>query len=128
MKGSDKAWQARVAEEGLEPLDGTGVTRPRVLYKNLYRYTECFIGGSLYAKGADGEDCVAGANVTLSLAGQVVATTQSDDFGDFKFDRLKGESGTYDLQVEAEGYQPRSHQVTLGESQALDPLLLERAT
>ena len=40
-------------------------TRPRVYYRNLWRYSKCFIGGSLSAEANGVVDCVEGASVRL---------------------------------------------------------------
>ncbi len=42
---------ARIArDEGLEPMKPELGTRPRVYYRNLWRYTKCFIGGTVSAR------------------------------------------------------------------------------
>jgi Fe-S-cluster-containing dehydrogenase component len=46
----DDAEMARMArEEGLETMRPELGTRPRVYYRNLWRYSKCFIGGTLSA-------------------------------------------------------------------------------
>jgi len=51
--------------EKLELLHPKYKTRPRVYYKNLYRYFECFIGGSVAVEQDSVIDCAEGAKVTL---------------------------------------------------------------
>jgi Fe-S-cluster-containing dehydrogenase component len=93
---------ARMArEEGLEVMRPELGTRPRVYYRNLWRYTTCFIGGSVSVEAAGVIDCVEGATVRLVRNGSVVAQTQTDNYGDFKFDRLEGQSGKYVVEVMA---------------------------
>ena len=46
-------------------------TRPRVYYRNLWRYSKCFIGGTVSAKANGVVDCVEGANVRLLKDGAV---------------------------------------------------------
>ena len=70
-------------------------TKPRVYYKNLWRYSTCFIAGSVSAKTKGVVDCVEGATVRLLKDGAVVAEATTDNYGDFKFDRLDENSGDY---------------------------------
>ena len=44
-------------------------------------------------------DCVAGASVQLVKDGASVAITTTDNYGDFKFDRLDENSGRYSVQI-----------------------------
>ena len=44
-------------------------------------------------------DCVEGAQVRLLKDGKVVAEMTTDNYGDFKFDKLGEESGTYVVEV-----------------------------
>ena len=48
-------------------------TKPRVYYRNLWRYSKCFIGGSVSAEANGVVDCVEGATVRLLRNGQPVA-------------------------------------------------------
>ena len=61
-------------------------------------------------------DCVAGARVALSQDGKQLAETHSDAFGDFKLDGLPEQSGTYRIDIEADGFAPHSLDVELAES------------
>mgnify|MGYP003353035586 CR=1 FL=1 len=55
---------ARIArEQKLEVMKPELGTKPRVYYKNLWRYTQCFIAGSISAKAKGVIDCVEGASV-----------------------------------------------------------------
>jgi Fe-S-cluster-containing dehydrogenase component len=99
MEFMDHAEFARMAEEqGLETLHPEYGTRPRVYYRNLYRYTKCFIAGSVAIAKNGVVDCAAGATVALWLGDQLLAETITDGFGDFKFDRL-APSKSYALHV-----------------------------
>ena len=92
-----------VRKEGYEQLHPEWGTKPRIYYKNLWRYNRGFVGGAI-VRSVDGvEDCVAGADVSLGRDGDVVASTKSDAFGDFKFDGLTEDGGTYDLSVALDG-------------------------
>lgn len=112
----EDAEMARIArEEGLAVLKAEAATAPRIYYKNLHRYTTCFIGGSV-ATEADGVvDCVEGATVRLLHDGVTVAETATDNYGDFKFDRLGEGSGEYRIEISAHGRQA-ARQASLGHS------------
>jgi len=90
---------ALAAREHLRVLNPEFETRPRVFYKNLGRFDQCFIGGSVVAELAGVEDCVEGAEVVLSQSGQEIARQTTDVFGDFKFDGLEPDSGQYTVEV-----------------------------
>ena len=93
-----------MAAEQLEPLEsGPKKTRPRVYYKNLHLFNTCMLAGSV-ATGEGGEtECVIGAAVRLIKEGRGLAEQRTDDFGDFKFDGLKENSGGYELEVTHDG-------------------------
>jgi hypothetical protein len=78
-------------------------TKPRVYYRNLWRYSTCFIGGSVAAEANGIVDCVEGASVRLLKDGKPVADTTSDNYGDFKFDKLAEDSGAYQVEVTSKG-------------------------
>ena len=95
--------QRIIESEKLEVLHPEYKLQPRVYYKNLYRYTSCFIAGSVALSEPD--DCAEGAKVTLKNGvGKVVDTTVTNNYGDFKFDALEAGSGKYGLDVEYPGY------------------------
>src|SRR5262245_65717544 len=95
---------ARLAhEQELEVMMPEEATLPRVYYRNLWRYSKCFIGGSVSAEQNGVVDCVEGASVRLLKEGAVVATASTDNYGDFKFDRLDEGSGGYTVEVTALG-------------------------
>jgi hypothetical protein len=121
----DDAEMARMArEEGLETMGPELGTRPRVYYRNLWRYSKCFIGGTLSAARDDIVDCVEGARVALIKDGAIVAETASDNYGDFKFDRLDEESGTYRIEIEPPGFAKKTVEARLGASLNLGKIRL----
>ncbi len=121
----DDAKMAKVAEdEGLEPLRPDLNTRPRVHYRNLWRYAKCFIGGTVSAERAGVVDCVEGARVVLRHAGEIVAETETDGFGDFKIDRLNPDSGDYTVEFSVDGMGVERREVLLGESVNLGEIRL----
>jgi Fe-S-cluster-containing dehydrogenase component len=99
LKAEDAEMQRRKERDGLEVLKPELGTRPRVYYKNLHLMTRCFVGGSVVASVNGVEECVEGAQVTLSRNGVEVARTTTDTFGEFKIDKLEPNSRGYQLDV-----------------------------
>ena len=93
IKVNDSEIKELVEKENLEVLNPEHKTKPRVYYKNLYRFNKCFIGGSIATIQKNLEDCVKNAKVELYKDGIKINETLSDDFGDFKFDFLEPNSG-----------------------------------
>ena len=116
VKVEDSEMQKMVKSEELSVLNPEAGTKPRVWYKNLYRYTHAFVGGTV-AQQIDGiTDCVAGAKVKLSKDGRVFAEAVSDAYGDFKIDRVPVDSGMYTLEVAAASGVRKTIPVTVAES------------
>jgi hypothetical protein len=95
----------RAADEELRVLEPQLGTRPRVWYRNLWRFDRCFIGGSVCALVDGVEECVEGASVELLHAGAPAARCATDAFGDFRFDRLAPRSGSYTVRISSGGRQ-----------------------
>jgi Fe-S-cluster-containing dehydrogenase component len=112
----DDVEMAKIAhEQELEVFRPELETKPRVYYKNLWRFSTCFIAGSLSIETKGAVDCVEGATVRLLKNGAVVAEAMTDNYGDFKFDRLDENSGDYSVEV-AFGKNKRAIKARLGES------------
>ena len=124
LKVEDTEMQKIVSEENLEVLHPEFNAKPRVWYKNLRRFEKCFIGGSVEVEKDGIVDCVEGATVTLSKDRSAIAETLSDNFGDFKFDHLDEDSGSYELSIAADGYPAKSLTVELGLSTSLGDIRL----
>lgn len=114
-----------VKREGLQTLQPELGTQPRVYYKNLHRYTHAFIAGSAVARSQGVLDCVMGAKVELFKAGQLLQTTQTDAFGDFKFDGLPIGSGSYLVRVEHFTLGEAEAQAQLGDTHVLGEIELK---
>jgi Fe-S-cluster-containing dehydrogenase component len=124
VKVDDAEMARRGAAEGLEPLRPDLNTRPRVHYRNLWRYTKAFIAGSVTAEQDGVVDCFAGALVRLTKDGATVAETATDAFGDFKFDRLDPGGATYTVAITVDGFAPFSVDVEVDESVSLGDVRL----
>jgi Fe-S-cluster-containing dehydrogenase component len=103
VKVADAEMARMVREQGLETMKPELNTKPRIYYRNLWRFTKCFIGGTVSAQRDGIVDCVEGAVVRLIRAGTVVAEAATDSYGDFKFDRLDENSGAYRVEIEKAG-------------------------
>jgi nitrate reductase beta subunit len=116
IKVEDDEMARMARQEGLEVMKPEAGTKPRVYYRNLWRYSKCFIGGTVAAETNDIIDCVEGANVRLTKDGRNVAETTSDNYGDFKFDKLDENSGHYLIEISASGHANKTVEATLGVS------------
>jgi hypothetical protein len=65
----------------------------------LWRFDQGFIGGSVSALLEGVEECVEGASVELLRAGEPARHCTTDAFGDFRFDRLAPNSGSYTVRI-----------------------------
>jgi len=125
LKAEDSEMQGVAESEALEVLHPELGTKPRVYYKNLYRYTKCFIGGSVAVERNGVVDCLEGADVTLSIAGAQLAQQRTDNYGDFKFDRLNKDSGTYAIEIFHPAHGRQVVAARSGESQYLGTIYLK---
>jgi Fe-S-cluster-containing dehydrogenase component len=107
----DAAMKKRVKSEGLEVLKPELKTKPRVYYRNLYRYEKCFIAGSVALQ--DKDECADGAKVTLKKGTKALETVKANNYGDFRIDNLDEKSGKYNLVVEYPGYRKQMVSVNL---------------
>lgn len=115
VKISDEAMAQRAKNEQLEVLRPELNTKPRVYYRNLYRYAKCFIGGAVSAAIDGRSECVENANVMLRQNGKVVAQTNSDAFGEFRFDTLAPHSGEYEVEIAHPAHGKAAARATLDE-------------
>jgi hypothetical protein len=121
----EEAEMSRIIEsEKLEVLKPESQTRPCVYYKNLYRYNKCFIAGSVEVNKAGVSDCAEGAKVTLRRSQQKLEDTVTDNFGDFKFDKLAENSGQYIIDIELKGQKKATVSVELTTSQNVGTICL----
>ncbi|MGE0652122.1 MAG: 4Fe-4S dicluster domain-containing protein [Alphaproteobacteria bacterium] len=124
LKVEDAEMDAIRARDGLEQLKPEAGVRPRVWYRNLYRYSKCMVAGTVAATIAGQEECVEGAAVTLKRDGATVGTATTDAFGDFRIDRIEPDSGKYALTVEKDGFPSRTLDVTVTDSVTIGTITL----
>jgi len=65
VKVEDDEMARLVKEQELEVIKPELATKPRVYYRNLWRYSTCFIGGSISVEAGGAVDCLEGARVRL---------------------------------------------------------------
>jgi len=124
VQADDAEMAERIAAEGLEGYRSELGTRPRVLYKNLHRWTKVFVAGSVAF--ADTDECAEGATVTVTQDGAPVGEAVVNNYGEFVVDRLEP-GGAYEVAIEAAGYEPQSAPVALDKSVTMELVMLERA-
>ncbi len=120
----DAEMERIVKAEGLEALHAERQTKPRVYYKNLYRFFKCFIAGSVSINTTGVTDCAAGAMVTLYQGANRIGEAVTDSFGDFKFDGLEENSGRYRIEINLEGHAGKALDVDLTLSKNLGTILI----
>jgi Fe-S-cluster-containing dehydrogenase component len=125
VRAEDAEMARMVADEGLEVLHPEYKTRPRVYYKNLYRFFRCFIGGSVAIEAGGVVDCAEGATVTLFKGAQKIGEVTTDNYGDFKFDNLEENSGKYAVEVVLSGREKKTVEVDLTVSRNVGTILLQ---
>jgi len=109
--------------EQLEVYHPEHHTRPRVFYKNLFRYTSSFVAGGVALQDID--ECAEKATVTLSGASmEQELEILTNNYGDFKFDSLSARGESFTLSVEYPGYEKQVRQFTFKESLNLGVLQL----
>ena len=123
VKQDDEAMRREAQADGLEVLRPELGTRPRVYYRNLHRFTKCFIGGSVVAAIEGVVECVSGASVTVRKEGREVGRATTDTFGDFKCDGFDGDSGAYTIEI-AHRAGTATARCVLGESVHVGTLML----
>jgi Fe-S-cluster-containing dehydrogenase component len=123
IKVDDEEMTRIARDENLEVLKPEANTKPRVYYRNLWRYSKCFIGGSVATEANGIIDCVEGATVKLIQNNSTIATATTDNYGDFKFDKLDENSGRYTIEVSALG-RTKNVDVDLGASISLGEIRL----
>jgi Fe-S-cluster-containing dehydrogenase component len=127
VRCEDSEFDALVEAQKLKPLYDGGHT-PRVLYRNLHKYTACFISGALACRQDGIEKAAADATVRLMLNDEVLKEVRTDFFGEFKIDRIPKNSGTFEIEGVMPGYLPVRCEVAVGdESPCLSVMFFEKS-
>lgn len=115
MKIGDREMEELARKEGLDVLQGELGSRPRVYYRNLSMVMTGFIGGNVTAAGENVED----VEVSLLQAGNRIADSRTDAFGDFRFDGIVRGSEGYLVRASREDLGSREVVVEGGVDQSL---------
>ena len=124
VQQDDDAMEAQVRAESLEVLRPELSTKPRVYYRNLHRFTRCFIGASVVAEINGVIECVEGAAAIVRKDCVEVARAITDTFGDFKCDGFAPGSGEYTVEITHPRHGAAFGTCTLGESVYLGTFML----
>jgi len=112
----DSEIEQLIRDENLEVLNPEYKTKPRVYYKNLYRYLKCFIGGTVAVELDGKQECAEAARITLIKDLKKIDEVLTDNFGDFKFDNLEENSGLYTIETTYKNHEKKVLEVDLKES------------
>ena len=124
LKVDETATNHVTETESLDILKPELNTQPRVHYKNLFRYTKCFVAGSVALDKNGLTECAEGAKVLLLKDKNMIDEAVTDNYGDFKFDRLDEESGVYELEIQYEDYEIKKLEVELKTSVSIGTIYL----
>lgn len=114
VRCTDEEFAQLASRQNLKPLE-PGANKPRVLYRNLYKAKSVYVYGAVVSRAEGVERAVEGADAVLRLNGIVIASAETDFFGEFKIDRLPKNSGTFELTVSFQGRDIAKLPVTVGE-------------
>lgn len=124
IKISDAEMKQRAEAENLEVLLPHLNTKPRVYYRNLYRFNKCFVGATVVAVIDGVEECLQGAKAEAFQDGRLLGAAETDTFGEFKVDKLQPNSGQYWVKISHPYYQEAVVETSLGDSQYLGVIKL----
>lgn len=124
VRAEDSTREKLIKEEQLEILHPEYKTQPRVFYKNLYRFFKCFIAGSVAVEKNGITDCAEGAQVTLIKDSKKISGQLTDNFGDFRFDKLDEDSGNFKIEISYKDFEKKVLDVDLKKSTNMGTILL----
>lgn len=101
----DDEWEQIIQNQNLKSLTGSMANKPRVMYKNLYRYNSCFVKGGLSFDNDGISEAVIGAEVILMAGDTVVKKLESDFLGEFYFDGIPQDAGELKLVIKMDGFE-----------------------
>jgi Fe-S-cluster-containing dehydrogenase component len=116
IRAGDEEMAETASRDGLKRLNDDRGTGPRVWYKNLYRFERAFIAGSVAFEHDGIRDCAQGAHVMLIKDAVMIGETDTDTYGDYRFDNLEEESGAYTLRIRFMGHEEKTIDLEVKES------------
>jgi len=121
----DKEMEKTTDKENLAVFNPELKTLPRVYYKDLYRYTHCFIAGNVALKDTD--ECAEGATVVVSDSpGKEVGRVKTNNYGDFRVDKIPENSGNYSVVIAYPEYGRKTVSVDVTESKSIGTVFLNK--
>ena len=99
IKMEDEDFDKLAKEKGLVTV-APEAAGPRVYYKNLHRFDKEMIAGEIAYYDGDIDVCAENVEVTLKKDGEIIAKTVTDTYGEFVFDAIDPNSGSYDIEAE----------------------------
>jgi len=106
LKLENSEWQQRIQAEGLATYLPEHECRPRVLYKNLERFTHGFIAGSVALSETD--ECAENARVLLTdEEGRTLVETMTDNYGDFRLQGIEETTSKLHVEIAIDGLPPK---------------------
>ncbi len=126
VKVTDDEMQKRVADEKLEVIDPELDTKPRVYYRNLYRYNTALVGGTVTSESDAVEECVEGATATLIVRGSEESVVETDAFGEFRFDHVAANTGPCEIKIACDGFATQTLSIDVQDSTNVGVVRLER--
>ena len=100
----DDEWERIISSHNLKSLTESDGNRPRVMYKNLYRYNSCFVKGALSFDNDGISEAAIGAQVTLMIGNTVIKKVETDFLGEFYIDGIPQDSGKFRLICKMSGF------------------------
>lgn len=100
----ENEWEDLIQKYKLRALDGSDAAKPRVMYKNLYRYDSCFVKGGLAFEKDGITEAAVDAKVKLFANDQLIKAMDADFLGEFYIDGIPKDSGELKLVCSMEGY------------------------
>ena len=126
VKITDEEMASVVKEEKLETFQPDLNTKPRVFYKNLHLYNKLFVAGEVLLSLDGVIDCASKARVDLYSQDNRLASTETDEFGEYKIDGLDLELGECELKISHANYSTKAISLSVkSQSVVLDSLVLD---
>ena len=126
VKITDEEMTSMVKQEKLETLLPELNTKPRVFYKNLHLYNKLFVAGEMLVSLDGVIDCAAAVQVELYAQENRLASTETDEFGEYKIDGLDLDLGVCELKITHASHATKTISLEVrDQSIVVDSLVLE---
>jgi len=116
-------WEQLIKEDGLAGYLPEQETEPRLLYKNLVRFTRGFIAGSVTL--ADTDECAEDARVLLTdEQGRELTETRTNNYGDFKLQGIEEVTTRLIVEITVDDLPPKLVKVEFNDSLNLGNIIV----